>query len=174
MLASLLAPPSAAALPVSLLLGKLGAVEGLLRGSIRVSQLLPVVKPLEGSFWWRYGENLGCCARTGPHSKEGMWAALGRGSGEKGAISCLLSDIQSQVGGGWIQLSCRAGSPGFADGSVLCGGTRGEKTNKLLRTCDSSLAFSPRPNPAPSTPMEQGQRFWAAKCSEPVVGLVWE
>lgn len=84
-----------------------------------MSQLLPVVKPLGGSFWCRYGENFGCCAKTGPHSKEGIWAALGRDSGDKEAVSALLSDIQSRTGGGgWIQLSCRAGSLGFGDGSV--------------------------------------------------------
>lgn len=59
-----------------------------------------------------------------------MCAALGKGSGVKGAVSALLSDIQSRTGGGgWTQLSCRAGSPGFGDGSVLCRRTGGEKTN---------------------------------------------
>lgn len=59
-----------------------------------------------------------------------MWAALGRDSGDKGAVSALLNDIQSRTGGGvWIQLSCSAVSPLFGDGSVLCRRTRGEKTN---------------------------------------------
>lgn len=32
-----------------------------------------------------------------------VWAALGTGSGEKGAVSTLLSDVQSRTGGGdWI------------------------------------------------------------------------
>lgn len=140
-----------------------------------MSQLLPVVKSLGRSFWCKYGENLGCCSRTGPHSKEGCGQHWEQALGEKGAVSALLSDIQSRTGGGhWIQVPCRAGSPGFGDGSVMCRRTREERTNELLRSCDSSSVFSPRPNPAPSTPMEQGQRSGAAECSEPVVGLVWE
>lgn len=31
--------------------------------------------------------------------KKGVWAALGRGSGDKGAVSALLSDIQSRTRG---------------------------------------------------------------------------